>query len=782
MDKLIEAGEQEDYSTFKSVALIGNFLPRKCGIATFTTHLLEAIKQTIPATDCWAIAINDRVEGYRYPPQVRLEINQDLLKDYEVAADFLNVSNVEAVCLQHEFGIFGGQRGGFIVELLANLKIPVVTTLHTILQNPTDSERYILGQIANLSDRLVVMSDRSIEFLRDIYQVDADKIVLIPHGIPDIQLTDASSYKDRFGLSGQKVLLTFGLLSPGKGIETAIQGLPEIIKSHPDVVYLIVGSTHPHLQATEGENYRIGLHMLAKELGVEDHVQFYEHFVADDELYRYLGAADIYLTPYLNEEQIISGALSYALGMGKAVVSTPYWHAQELLAEGRGRLIPFRASTELAQAVIDLLDHPHKLQELRHKAYAYCRKMTWSNVGRQYVEAFEQARKKPMKKHSPAGFPPIPGQGRIPLPEIKLDHLTRMTDGVGILQHSKYTVPDREHGYCVDDNARALIVMATLQNLRPKDASLTEYISVYLSFLEHAFSISNGAFRNFMSYDRRWMEVSGSEDSQGRALWGLGVTVALGSNRGQIEHARDLFQRALPASEGFTSLRAFAFSIIGIDAFLSRHGANKEAESMCRLLSERMMREFRNCAGEKWPWFEDILTYDNARLPQALLISGRLQDDEEMLKTGLRSLVWLKNIQQDESGRYFTPVGNHGWLRRGFEKPRFDQQPIEAAAMIAASIEAFKTTGDYQWTDIAYRCLNWYLGENDLRLPLYDHATGGCRDGLQAQSLNENQGAESVSCWLMSLLDIYWHKGQDEIKKVRNENAKPLLTGRVYSA
>jgi len=760
-----------DRPNFGSIVLVGNHLPRKCGIATFTTHLLEAIARILPATDCWAVAMNDQPAGYPYPPQVRLEINQDQLKEYGLAADLLNVSNVDVVCIQHEFGIFGGQRGSFVVELLKGLKIPVVTTLHTLLKDPSDSERYIIEQLANLSDRLVVMSERSIDFLRDIYEVDAEKIALIPHGIPDVHLADSSTYKDKFGLSDKKVLLTVGLLSPGKGIETAIHALPEIVKSHPDVIYLIVGSTHPHLQAIQGEDYRIGLHLLAKELGVEDHVQYYEHFVDDEELLKYIGAADIYLTPYLNQEQIISGALIYALGMGKAVVSTPYWHAQELLAEGRGRLFPFRDHAQLAQEVIDLLDHPEELRDLQHKAYAYCRKMTWDNVAGRYAETFEQARNTRMRNQPLARKPASRGPGNIPLPEIKLDHLIRMTDGVGILQHSKFTVPDRDHGYCVDDNARALIVSVCLQNFRPNDVSLNELASVYLSFLQHAFNIDTGLFRNFMSYDRRWLEASGSQDSHGRALWGLGKAVALGRHRGQIKHAYDLFQRALPAAGEFTSPRAIAFAIFGIHALLSRQGQSDEIDPIWRLLSDRLMQGFSNFTSENWLWCEEKVTYDNARLPQALLLSGRWFGDDEMSRTALCALSWLNTIQQDETGRYFAAIGNQGWLSRGGEKAQFDQQPIEAAAMIAAGIEAFNVTGNPEWIDCAYRCLNWYMGENELRLPLYDHATGGCRDGLQAKSINENQGAESTLCWLMSLLDIYRHQGQGEIKQAENNKS-----------
>lgn len=748
-----------------SIVFIGNYLPRRCGLATFTTHLLEAVALNAPDIDCWAVAMNDQPEGYAYPPQVRFEINQDQLKDYSLTADQLNLNHVDVVCVQHEYGIFGGQRGSFIIELLSDLKMPIVTTLHTLLKDPTDRERHIIVQLAELSDRLVVMSERSVDFLCDIYGVEEEKIVLIHHGIPDVPLVGSSTYKDKFGVSEKKVLLTFGLLSPGKGVETVIDALPEIVKAHPDVIYMVVGATHPHLRAEQGEDYRIGLHLRAKKLGVEDHVVFHDHFVADEDLLEFMGAADIYVTPYLNEAQIISGSLAYALGMGKAIISTPYWHAQELLADGRGRLFAFRDHVQLASEVINLLDHPDKLRAMQHKAYDYGRQMIWSHVASLYIETFEQARHHRLRKCVPVRKLGPLGLRQQPLPEIKLDHLLRMTDGVGMLQHSRFTVSDREHGYCVDDNARALIVAVATKDLQPRDASLNDLVSVYLSFLGHAFNSNTGLFRNFMSYERCWLEEVGSEDSHGRALWGLGNAAALGLNEGQVSHAADLFQRALPAVEHFTAPRSIAFAIIGIHAFLSSDHENSQIETICRTLSNKLMQWFRNTASEDWPWCEETLTYDNARLPQALLLSGQWLGDDEMVQIALRTLTWLKKIQHDESGCFFAAVGNDGWFARGGKKAQFDQQPIEAAAMVDACIEAFNITRDEEWVTYAYRCLNWYLGDNELHISLYDHATGGCRDGLEEQGANENQGAESTLCWLMALLAIYKLRGHGEIKQ-----------------
>ncbi|MCP4431738.1 MAG: glycosyltransferase [Gammaproteobacteria bacterium] len=764
MDSPNTTGQMQANNNLNSIVFIGNYLPRRCGIATFTTHLHKAIENNAANIDSWVVAMNDRPEGYAYPPQVRQEIHQDRLSDYNLAADLLNINHVDIVCLQHEYGIFGGERGSFIIELLSDLKMPVVTTLHTLLTDPTDRERHIILQLAALSDRLVVMSKRSIKILRDVYSVEAEKIVLIPHGVPDVVLGNPTAYKKKFGLCGRKVLLTFGLLSPGKGIETVIDALPEILREVPDVTYMVVGATHPHLKATQGEDYRINLHRRANKLGVEENIVFHDHFVDNEDLIDFVGAADIIVTPYLNRAQIISGPLSYAIGMGKAVVSTPFWHAEELLDNGRGRLFPFRDHNRLSAEVTDLLTHPQTLQDMGQKACDYGGQMGWQQVGNRYLDIFKKAGQRRLRKCIPAHKLSPLNLRQQALPEIKLDHLRRMTDGVGMLQHSKFNVPDRSHGYCVDDNARALIVAVCVQALKPHDRALDELISVYLSFLDHAFNADIGLFRNFMSYDRRWLEEEGSEDSHGRSIWALGTLIANGLNEGQVNHARGLFLAASDIVEGFTSPRSIAFSIIGLHAFLSRYPENHAIREKCMIFSDKFMHWFADNSDEDWPWLENTLTYDNARIPQALLMSARLFNDNEMEQAALAALTWLNNIQRDDSGRYFSAIGNHGWFKRGTVKAKFDQQPIEAAAMVSACIEAFYTTRDENWIVSAYRCLNWFQCDNELHVSLYDHATGGCRDGLQVCSVNENQGAESTLCWLMALLAIYQFRGQGENK------------------
>jgi glycosyltransferase involved in cell wall biosynthesis len=744
--------------TLKSVALIGSYLPRQCGIATFTADLAAAILENDPNTGCTVVAMNDRAKGYEYPDEVQFQIRQDKLSEYRRAADFLNLRDPDVVSLQHEYGIFGGQRGSFIIELARNLKVPLVTTLHTVLREPVPEERKIMTQLSELSDRLVVMSQRGADFLREIYGVPASKIALIHHGILDIPFLDPDPCKRKVASDDKIVILTFGLLSPGKGIEFMIDALPEIVSSHPEVLYLVVGATHPHCKATSGEDYRLSLHQRAKELGVGDNIVFHDRFLERDELLEIIRAADIYVTPYLNEAQIVSGTLAYAVGAGKAVVSTPYWHAQEMLANGRGRIVPFEDSRALTHEINRLLDFPEERLQLRRAAYDYSRPMVMKEMGRHYLNLFSEAR----EQHSPAiGIPALHtlSQQEQRLPQIYLQHLRRLTDDTGILQHARFTVPNRAHGYCVDDNARALIVAARASDLYRSDSSLIDLCSLYLSFLDDAFDTESGRFRNFMSYERKWLDDIGSEDSHGRALWALGVMAGWGRDLGQVALATQLLHDALPALEGFSDSRAIAFPILGMQAYLRKNHNDRQILRLLKALGDRLLNRFRQFATTDWQWHEAALTYDNARLPEALMACGRVTGDDDMVQTGVNVLGWLRDIQLDPSGGWFTPVGNQGWYPKSGSKAQYDQQPLEAAAMIGASIEAYECTQRDEWPQLASICFNWYLGKNDQQIQLYDYTSGGCRDGLTRHGANANQGAESTLSYLSSLLAVHNLRG-----------------------
>jgi glycosyltransferase involved in cell wall biosynthesis len=737
-----------------TIALIGNYLPRQCGIATFTTDLLEALSIEAPETDCWAVVMNDVPEGYLYPRQVHFELNYKNLADYRMAADFLNMNQVDAVCVQHEFGIFGGHYGSHILELLHNLRMPVVTTLHTVFMEPDPKQKIILEELGRVSARLVVMSRKAHEILKEVYGIPEEKIVLIHHGIPDIPFVDSSYYKDQFGVEGRKVILTFGLVSPRKGLEHMIDAMPEIVSRHPETVYIVLGATHPNVKKKEGESYRLSLQLRARNQGVESHLIFHNRFVDFKELCEFLGAADIYVTPYVNKEQVVSGTLAYALGAGKAVISTPYWYAEEMLSGERGRIVPFKDSDALAEQVIDFLDNEVGRHAMRKRAYIFCRSMIWKEVARRYLELVIEVKNE--REQRPRAAFRAKTLGTIPpeLPQLNLKHFNMLTDDVGILQHAKFGVADRSHGYCTDDNARALIVVMMARDLLPDSNELRDRTCRYLGFLLHAFNRDNGRFRNFMGYDRRWLEEEGTEDCHGRAIWGLGTAVALSKLESLTAAALNIFKQALPVMIEFQSPRAWAFGLVGIHAYLRRFGGDSDVRRVRERLAHQLFELYRSNATDDWPWIEQTVNYDNGKIPQALLLSGRWLHQGDMIEAGLRCLEWLVRIHTDPKG-HFVPIGNHGWFSRNGQRARFDQQPIEAQNMIEACVEAYKITRDEKWIVEARRCFDWFLGRNDLNISLYDYSTGGCCDGLIPDGANQNQGAESTLAWLLSLINLY---------------------------
>ena len=738
-------------SILNRIAFIGNYLPRQCGIATFTTDLCEAIAAQYRQTTCIALPVNDTEAGYAYPTRVRFELTEKDIDSYRRAADFLNINNVDLVSLQHEYGIFGGRAGSHILVLLRELRMPIVTTLHTILRDPDPDQKRVLEEIAALSDRLVVMSKRGAEFLQEVYGVLPEKIDLIPHGIPDVPFVDPSFHKDLFGVEGKIVLLSFGLLSASKGIENVIAALPAILARHPNVVYIVLGATHPHVVRNEGETYRLSLQWLAQEKGVEGQVIFYNRFVSLEELVEFISVADIYITPYLNAAQITSGTLAYTLGAGKAVISTPYWYAEEMLAEKRGALVPFRDPAALANQVINLLDNESQRHAMRKRAYMFGRDMIWPQVASRYMESFERARAERRHfAHPDFAVKPLdkrPGE----LPPLKLDHLRHMTDETGILQHAVFTIPNYREGYTTDDNARSLMVSALLEALGNEES--LDLTSRYLAFIWYAFNTETGRFRNFMDYQRHWLEEGGSDDSHGRTLWALGTVLGRSNTPAWHSMAGWVFEQALPAILNTTSPRAWAFAIIGIQEYLQRFAGDRRASQVRKELSRRLLTLYQSHHSDEWRWYEDRLTYCNAALPHALLLCGQAMPNAAMTEAGLESLSWLADVQRADAG-YFVPIGSNGFYPQGGERARFDQQPVEAQAMVSACLEAYRITVDKRWRKEALRAFEWFLGRNDLNLPVYDPTTGGCRDGLHPDRPNENQGAESTLAFLQALLEL----------------------------
>jgi len=746
------------------IAVIGNYLPRHCGIATFTTDLCAAISAECGSARLLALPVNDTEEGYDYPDRVRWSLAQDDVKSYQDSAAFLNFNNIDMVCLQHEYGIFGGPAGSHILHLLRGLKMPVVTTLHTVLREPNPDQLLVMEEIAQLSDRLIVMSQLSSQFLQEIFKVPGSKIDMVPHGVPDLPFLDPNFYKDRFGVEGKAVLLTFGLLSPNKGIENVIQALPKILSKHKNVTYIVAGATHPHILRRAGDKYRASLQALAKDIGVESQVIFHNRFVSPEEMVEFIGAADIYITPYRHEEQVVSGTLAYALGAGKAIISTPYWHALELLDDRRGALVPFQNPEAIARKTTELLDTPAIRHAMRKRAYQFAREMVWKRVAQGYMESFSHVRTDRMESPKVQFSARLTEKSLGRLPQLKLTHLHRLTDDTGMLQHAIFTIGNRREGYTTDDNARALIFSLLLEQMENDglaqdqegnpDSSASNYTGLYLAFLEHAFNSEKGRFKNFLSYDRRWNESVGSEDCHGRALWALGTVLGRSQNHGLRGAAGRLLEFSLPAAVEFSSPRAWAYTLLGIQEYLTSYPGDRDAQKVQFALSRRLLEMYESIRQPDWKWFENVLAYGNARLSQAMLLVGAVRSDARMISVGLESLDWLLEVQRCDANGHFVPIGSQGFYPQNGEKVRFDQQPLEAAGAVSACLQAYRLTGDSRWRGEAWSAFNWFLGENDLQLPLYDSVTGGCRDGLHPDRANENQGAESTLSFLMALLEM----------------------------
>jgi glycosyltransferase involved in cell wall biosynthesis len=736
----------------RTIAMLGNHVPRQCGIATFTTDLSDAIALESPELDCFVLAMNDTGRRHAYPTRVRFEIAESDIASYRRAADFLNVNGVDVVCVQHEYGIFGGKAGSYLLALLRELRMPIVTTLHTILREPAPVQREAMDEVARLSRRLVVMSTHGAALLHDVYGVPEEKIDLIPHGIPHVPV--APRAKDHLGVEGKSVILTFGLLSPDKGIEYVIDALPAILERCPDTVYIVLGATHPHVKERHGETYRLMLELRAKRLGADSSVIFHDRFVSQGELVEFLSAADIYITPYLNPEQITSGTLAYAVGAGKAVISTPYLYARELLVEERGILVPFRDPQAIAREVIGLLGDDARRHALSARAAAQGASMMWPAVARRYLESFERASVEHADGRRTVFQAKTLARRPAELPEVNLAHVRLMSDGTGMLQHAAFNVPRYDDGYCLDDNARALLLMALIEEAGTEDGKAVRALAArYLAFVSHAFNPERGRFRNLMSYTRQWLEECGSEDSHGRALWALGTVVGRSGDPGKQNLGGHLFHAALPAVATFSSPRAWAFALLGIDEYLRAFQGDSNVQSVRQALAERLLDLFRRTRTPDWPWFEDGLTYSNARLPQALLVSGVWMENEEMTAAATAALSWLASIQCSEDG-YFTPIGSNGFYRRRGRQAAFDQQPVEACAMVSACLEAGRLTRETRWGEYARRAFGWFIGQNHLQQSLYDATTGGCRDGLHVDRVNENQGAESTLSFLLALSDM----------------------------
>ncbi len=765
----------------KRIFYVTSYLPRQCGIATYTECLADAVRQ-VGGGDFRIVALTDRPEGYDYPDVVEFEIRANDLRDYRRAADYINFSTADVVSLQHEFNLYGGPGGSYICELLANLRRPVVTTLHTVEKEPDPDHRATLTEVCRLSNSLVVMNPLAVDILADLYDVPPEKVSVIHHGVPDVPFVDPAYYKDVFGVAGRFVLLTFGLLHPGKGIETVIQALPPLVQRHPEVVYIVLGATHPVIRRQQGEAYRLKLQNLAAELGVADHVLFVNRFVSNDELFRFLQAADVYVTPYLSKDQMTSGTLAYAVGMGKAVVSTPYWHAQALLADGRGRLFEPGDHEALAAILEDLLENEAERHAMRKRAYEYARSMVWREVGRQYLEVFDRAMSAYRAEPRPTARLRPKKNLTGALPEVKLEHLQRLTDDTGLIRHSVWGVPNRRFGYATADAARGLVV-ALRHHKQFQRPEVLELAVRYLAFLYFA-QERDGTLVPFLTYDRRPSEhppgPSQETSSNGKAreqatataLWALGEAVFLAPNDSLRAVSRELFERA--SSFRPSTPLGEALGLIGLSYYLRHYPGATEARRRASALADSLAHRYRAHSDERWHWFDEVVSRGYAKLPEACLRAGMVLDRPDCIRLGLDSLEFL--TWHLDTGDHLDLIGDQGWLRRGGEKAVFAQQPVDAGYLTEAYLAAWEATGTRRYLELGRKALWWFLGKNRLQADVYDFATGACCDGLDQEGVNQNRGAEATLAFLLANLALWAasdprHRGES-VPGPKKENRK----------
>ncbi len=756
------------------LAYIGTYPPRKCGIGTFTQNLAKSISlshnRALDIKEDFVVALNDYDKNYKYPEEVKFIIDQEQQTDYLEAADFINLSGADLCILEHEFGIFGGQNGVYVLPLLHRLKIPLVVTLHTILETPSYNEKAILKEICKMASKIVVMSHKAVSLLATIYNVSKNKIAIIEHGVPK-DIIQSENVKSKFKFKDRKVLLTFGFLGRNKGIETVIKALPKIVKEHPEILYIVLGKTHPNVFRHSGEEYRNHLQLLVKSLDLSKHVTFINEYVGQDELIRYLTTCDIYITPYLNEAQITSGTLAYAMGAGCAIVSTPYWHAKELLAENRGVLFDFKDTEGLSAIIVDLLDHPDVLQKIQRTAGSYGKKITWPKIGKEYTQLIKSI----LDKQVPVILQKETSLDPLLLPPFSLTHIKRLTDDTGIIQHAKFGIPNLKEGYCLDDNSRALL-MVLMTYKQKKDPLALELMPIYLSYI-HYLQNKDGTFKNFLSLKRDFLDEVGSEDSFGRTIWALGYLLGNAPNDSYYQMGKLLFFNAAPNFEKLKSIRSIANTIIGISHYLYTNPTDDDMTERLRNLAGKLVIHYEQNQSEGWKWFESLLAYDNGILPLSLLHASHILNDSKVTDVAIEAMEFLtEHTLKDGS---LSIIGNKEWFKREGTRSIFAQQPVDAMAMVLMYQQAYLLTKDKEYLNKLFACFMWFLGENDLRMSLYDFETKGCCDGFENYGVNRNQGAESSLAYLISYLTVLqsyeaFYDAEEVKSNVKQLNLSPV--------
>jgi glycosyltransferase involved in cell wall biosynthesis len=716
-------------------AIVSTYPPRACGIGAFAADVRTTLLGVggVERADLVAV-VNEPSRPQRHG--LLGTIAQNVRGDYVRTARMLGRLDVDVVLLQHEYGIFGGPDGEYVLSFAHNLSQPLVVTLHTVLSEPTPHQARVLTELCGDAELVIVMTETALRLLVASGACPAEKVRVVPHGAPTRLTTRAASEQDDanpyLGDGDRFLLSTFGLISAGKGLETVIEALPAITERHPDVVYVVAGRTHPDVARREGERYRLLLERRVLELGLGDSVEFDDRFLSIEELSDLLAATDVFVTPYHGREQISSGALTFAVAAGCGVVSTPYWYAQDMLASGAGRLVPFNDPAALANAVCEYIEQPAMLAAARAEARRIGSALAWPSVAEATAAVLDEALQVAPRRR-PAGA------AELHLTSLRSDHLLTLVDDVGIVQHADGIIPNRDSGYCVDDVARLAVVSLALAQ-RGDERLWSSIMYRGLAFLQSATAVDG--MHNFMSYDRRWLDEPHVGDHVGRSVWALGEILATAWIPAVVVPVGDLLARLVGTLAGDVSLRTAAYTVLG----LSRLDADRldlRARHLLGRLVDQLADAYRSTSSEGWRWFEEELSYDNARLSQALINGGVALGRDDLTELGLESLRWLG----DESGLrddVLRLAGHSGRRRNEGHAETGDEQPLDAAALVEAELAAFAVTGAGENGIRATRAFEWFLGRNTLQKPLYDFATGGCSDGLGSEALNQNEGAEST--------------------------------------
>ncbi|MFX1376315.1 MAG: glycosyltransferase [Promethearchaeota archaeon] len=717
------------------ILYMATYPPRECGIATFTKDLMEAMdKKFAPFIKSKILVINNNADNnYENIKEVLFDIADNDISAYKKAAKRVNkIDSIRLINIQHEFGIFGGEYGNYLIKFLEIVKKPVVISFHTIIPNPEDKLKKIVRILAKKSSYLIVMSKKGIEILRKEYGIKKE-IFLIHHGTPTISFNRSIKEKKAMGIEDKIVMSSFGLINSGKGYEYVIESLTDVVKEYPNILYLIIGETHPVVRKNEGEKYRNFLEEKVKEFNLEKNLKFYNRYMTLEEIVKFLQATDIYISSNLNPNQIVSGTLAYAIACGKAIISTPFIYAKDIITPERGILVKFRDPNSYANALEIMLSNPSLRKEMERNNYSFSRRMIWPNVAISHYNLFKRV---------------IPDLEKCEMsyPEIKFDHIKNLTDDFGIIQFANYAKPDKSSGYTLDDNARALLA-CTLYYQLFKDKNTLKLIKIYLNFIKYV-NVDDSKLYNFVNYKKIVNLKQWSEDAHGRAIMALGYLIATRNIPIELRvGAEIIFKKAKKAIDKIRSPRAISFILIG----LYFYNVLKNSEVIrIKKLADYLTQLYKDCRSEEWNWFETYLTYSNSKLPEVLFLCYKTTKDDKYLKIAKESLNFLISITFKDG--IFAPVGQNGWYHKNGHNSSHDQQPVDVASMVQTLIIAYDTTKENRYMKLAMEAFNWFLGRNSLNQEVYNNLTGGCHDGIGEYSLNMNQGAESSISYLFARL------------------------------